>query len=199
MDGPHDYRSQLICLQLARRYLSESAAIIVDDCNYPHVRLANRDFLVANPEYKLLFEAYTDRHPLNMSGEDWQQARRGWWNGINVTVRDLDAVLSPMYPPTERDRTLHVNEHAVHSLKRGRLAPVAIGPVSSMIDLRLVAAARHTARLLRRSRRQPAGSTGRYAAMNTFSEGLQRQRANPALAAAASSPPGPAPAGPIGS
>ena len=64
IDGPHDYRSQLVCLQLAKFYLSKYAVIIVDDSNYEHVRLANRDFLLANPEFKLLYEAYTDCQPL---------------------------------------------------------------------------------------------------------------------------------------
>ena len=44
IDGPHDYRSQLMCLELALPYLHEQAVIIVDDSNYRNVRQANRDF-----------------------------------------------------------------------------------------------------------------------------------------------------------
>ena len=69
VDGPHDYRSQLMCLLLATPFLSESAVIVVDDCNYPWVRLANRDFLISNPSFKLIFEAYTECHPGNMPEE----------------------------------------------------------------------------------------------------------------------------------
>ena len=81
VDGPHDYRSQLMCLLLATPFLSESAVIVVDDCNYPWVRLANRDFLISNPSFKLIFEAYMECHPGNMSEQKVALARKGWWNG----------------------------------------------------------------------------------------------------------------------
>ncbi len=59
IDGPHDYRSQLMCLELALPYLTDHAVIVIDDSNYKHVRQANRDFLKIHPSYKLIFEAYT--------------------------------------------------------------------------------------------------------------------------------------------
>ncbi len=70
IDGPHDYRSQLMCLELVLPYLSNHSVIIVDDSNYSHVRQANRDFLKTHPSLKLIFEAYTSSHPLNMTPED---------------------------------------------------------------------------------------------------------------------------------
>jgi predicted O-methyltransferase YrrM len=70
VDGPHDYRSQIICLLFAKHVLAENCVIIVDDSNYNHVRQTNRDFLIAHPDFKLIFEAYTNRHPGNQSATE---------------------------------------------------------------------------------------------------------------------------------
>jgi hypothetical protein len=88
VDGPHDYRSQYLSLDFSREHLSNEAVIVVDDSNYEHVRRANRDWLRANPDFSLLYEAYTSCHPGNMSSVMERAARSGWWNGINVIVRD---------------------------------------------------------------------------------------------------------------
>ena len=126
IDGPHDYRSQLVCLELALPYLHDQAVIIIDDSNYRHVRQANRDFLITHPEFKLLFEAYTPCHPNNMSEHEKEEARNGWWDGVNIIVRDKYKELSPLYPETERNRTLYENEHIVHSSNLADLSPRAI-------------------------------------------------------------------------
>ena len=63
IDGPHDYRSQLVCLLLAKPYLADNAVILIDDSNYRHVRQANRDFLISHPEFKLVYEAYRCSSP----------------------------------------------------------------------------------------------------------------------------------------
>jgi hypothetical protein len=115
IDGPHDYRSQLMCLLLATPYLAENAIILIDDSNYRHVRLANSDFLETNPEYKLFYESYTSSHPNNMTAEDQKKVRKGWWNGINIIVKDTNNELAPMYPETLRDRTLYENDHLLHA------------------------------------------------------------------------------------
>lgn len=117
VDGPHDYRSQMMCLLLAQPYLSEDVIIIVDDSNYRHVRQANRDFVLTHPEYKLFFEAYTKCHPGNMSHEEKEDAKKSWWNGVNIIVRDKNNVLKPVFPPTHRDRSLYENEHILQSSK----------------------------------------------------------------------------------
>jgi hypothetical protein len=88
IDGPHDYRSQLMCLLLARPFLSEDAVIVVDDSNYRDVRQANDDFLSINTSFKLVCERYTTSHPSNMSTEEKVTAIDGWWDGINIMVND---------------------------------------------------------------------------------------------------------------
>ena len=47
VDGPHDYRSQLMCLEMVKPYLSENALIVVDDSNYISCK-ASKFRLLAN-------------------------------------------------------------------------------------------------------------------------------------------------------
>lgn len=115
IDGPHDYRSQMVCLLFAKPYLADNAIIVIDDSNYRHVRQANADFLQGHPEFKLFFEAYTGCHPQNMTDTQIKEARDGWWDGINIIVRDKNNLLQPMYPQTFRDRGVYENEHQIHS------------------------------------------------------------------------------------
>jgi len=135
IDGPHDYRSQLMCLELALPYLHENAVIIIDDSNYKHVRQANRDFLITHPEYKLVFEAYTKCHPVNMTRTEEEDARKGWWNGVNIIVKDIDNQLKPMYPPTKRSRIPYENEHDIHALKIAEAAPQAVAIIQSIYEI----------------------------------------------------------------
>ena len=117
VDGPHDYRSQMMCLLYAMPYLADEAVIVVDDCNYKHVRQANRDFLITHPEYKLVFESYTSAHPNNQAPDVRKESRDGWWNGINIIAKDKDNVLKSMFPPVEKDKSLFVNDHTMHCIK----------------------------------------------------------------------------------
>lgn len=181
VDGPHDYRSQLTCLNLAKPYLSERSVIVVDDCNYRHVRLANRDFLLANPEFKLLFEAYTDCHPGNMKKVAEQKARKGWWNGVNIIVQDPNSILNVMIPETSRDRRLYENEHVVHGAKYGVLAPEAVFFVQSVLSLRLISAMKQLVKIWIKSRKNVKGYIGKYPSMNTYSEQLPKRNCNKKL------------------
>lgn len=123
VDGPHDYRSQLMCLELILPYLHPNAVILVDDCNYLHVRQANRDFLITHPEYKLLFESYTNCHPNHMSHDENIKVRKGWWNGVNILIRDSNNELQSMFPPTDRNREIFENEHKIQPHFLAKLAP----------------------------------------------------------------------------
>ena len=123
IDGPHDYRSQLVCLLLAKPYLAENAIIVIDDSNYRHVRLANADFLVSHPNFKLVYESYTSKHPQNMTAAQQTEALEGWWDGINIMVRDEQQLLPQMLPTTHRNRELYVNDHIIHSARLSVLAP----------------------------------------------------------------------------
>lgn len=126
VDGPHDYRSQLVCLTLARRRLAKNAVIFIDDSNYEHVRQANKDFLLAFPEFKLLFEAYGAAHPNNLPASAHREARNDYWNGINILVHDPEDTLEPIYPPTGSDKTRHLNEHIIHASRMAEAAPEAM-------------------------------------------------------------------------
>lgn len=122
IDGPHDYRSQLVCLMFARKFFSKRAMIVIDNCNYNHVRQANQDFLYGNPEFKLLFEGYTKSHPANLKGDELKEAWNSWLDGINVIVKDPDNELPAMFPPTLRDRSLFFFDHRIHPMRNSVLA-----------------------------------------------------------------------------
>jgi len=179
IDGPHDYRSQLMCLLLAKPFLSERSIIVIDDCNYRHVRLANRDFMVANPEFKLLFESYTRCHPVNMTAEEVTQARLGWWNGVNIIVRDPENEIATMFPSTQRDRTLFEDDHLIHSSRYAEIAPELTLFVQSIFSFRLFSAAKSIVKIFLKKKKVEGGMKGRYQSVNTYSEELPQSRFNP--------------------
>ena len=127
VDGPHDYRSQLVCLLAGLRHLHERAVIVIDDANYPDVRWSTKDFLTGHPEFKMVFDAYSPAHPANMSGEEKAIHEAGWLNGVQVLVRDPDGSLPDMAPPTDpSERALFLNEWLAHRLRLAELAPEAL-------------------------------------------------------------------------
>lgn len=167
IDGPHDYRSQLMCLLLVRQYLAGDAVIVVDDSNYRHVRQANRDFLATNSEYRLIFEAYTKAHPSNLCDAEKEEARRGWWNGVNVIIKDREGQFSPLYPPTLRDRTLFENDHFLHTMKLPealkKYAPLVVS-LAGLVN-----------------KRYKKELVGKYRSLNTYSDGLKSENYNPSF------------------
>lgn len=175
VDGPHDYRSQLVCLEFARKHLAEGAVILVDDSNYQHVRQANRDFLVAHPEFKLIFESYTSSHPDN--NPDKAEAREGWWDGINILVHDPANRLRTQYPPTLRNRAFYENEHTVHASRHGALAPYAHLMWESLRSFRCTEFLRQWVTYRREKKKLYRSGTlpkGKFLTLNTYSEGLKR-------------------------
>lgn len=126
VDGPHDYRSHVMGLLLARPHLHDNAAIVIDDANYAFVRQSTRDFLLTNPDFKMVFEAYSPAHPANMDAATRKRHEAGWLNGIHVLVRDRKGVLPDMLPPVSDSRTLYVNEWLVHRHQLAELAPDAL-------------------------------------------------------------------------
>ena len=142
VDGPHDYRSQLMSLLIFVPFLSEQAVLVVDDSNYAHVRLANRDFLTARPEFALIAEKYTHKHPNNMASDEFEAARNGWWNGLNVLLRDSSFDVPRTMPLTERCRSLFENDHLIHSMRYADAAPEALRFACALKPLKLRTAIR---------------------------------------------------------
>lgn len=178
IDGPHDYRSQLMCLELALPYLHHNSVIVVDDCNYPHVRQANRDFLVTHPEFKLVFEAYTKCHPNNMSVVQKEEARRGWWNGVNIIARDSQNLLKYLYPPTERNRLLYENEHELHASRLAELAPQSLQLLNYIHGKKILKSISTTINLYKELSRNNSRYGKRFENLNTFSENLSDSQYN---------------------
>jgi predicted O-methyltransferase YrrM len=170
IDGPHDYRSQLMCLELIKPYLAENAIILVDDCNYLHVRQANRDFLKINPTFKLLFEAYTNVHPLNLNESDRKLHQKGWWDGVNIIVHDPKNELKEKFPPTIRNRALFENDHATHATKYPEAIPYLLPLVNILGGL--------VYKTAKKLKNKEGILKGKYKAMNTFSEKLPLESFN---------------------
>lgn len=183
VDGPHDYRSQLLCLELAKRHLAPGAAIVVDDSNYLHVRQANRDFLTVNPEFKLVFEAYTPCHPANMTAEQLRDARAGWWNGVNILAHDPEDCLARSFPPVDASRRFFFNDHLVHSSAAAASSDRATEIVAHLTRGRIDRAVMACAKLVRERATVARELKGAFANGNTFSEGLPGTRFNAALPA----------------
>ncbi|MCC7050901.1 MAG: class I SAM-dependent methyltransferase [Bacteroidia bacterium] len=160
VDGPHDYRSQLVCLLLIKPFLADNAIIVVDDCNYRHVRQANRDFLISHPEFKLVFQSYGKAHPLNLSGADKKEVEEGWWNGVNVMTKDDYNLIEQKFPETYRSRLLYENEHAIHTAKH----PDVVAKLIRLFDF--------ISGIFKTVFPSKAQITGKYKEMNTFSENL---------------------------
>lgn len=89
-DAALDYRSLFMALQFATKFVARGGIIVVDDCNYPHVRQATADMQAVDPEFKLIFEAYTGQHLSQQTGEEKAASRAGWWNGAHIIVHDPD-------------------------------------------------------------------------------------------------------------
>jgi predicted O-methyltransferase YrrM len=178
IDGPHDYRSQMVCLLAALRHLHDDAAIIVDDANYACVRQATADFLAGHPDFKMVFEAYSPAHPANMTAPEKARWEKGWLNGVNILVRDPEGRLPDMLPPTDPDRTRHLNEWLVHRLRRAELAPEAVALADAVVlgDKAAEATARNA--LLEKHALWRKATDGRFADRNTHSAGLTAGRFN---------------------
>lgn len=169
IDGPHDYRSQLLCLEMIKPHLSRNAVIVIDDCNYLHVRQASQDFLQLNKDFALLFQSYSDRHPhLIKEGE-----RDQWWNGVNVIVRDPDIEFSRLNVPTDPDRKIFYVDHIYMSSKM----PLLIGEINNLIvsitRLNLFQMLKSTRRIWK-ARKSP--KTGKFSSRNTYSDNLQYEK-----------------------
>ena len=177
VDGPHDYRSQLVCLLAGLHHLHERAVIVIDDANYPDVRWSTKDFLTGHADFKMVFDAYSPAHPANMKKEEKVVHEAGWLNGVQVLVRDADGVLPDMLPPTDAaERTLFLNEWLAHRLRLAELAPEALALADAVCSDDGEAEAREN--LLARFRENETLFSNRLADRNMNSAGLATSRFN---------------------
>ena len=176
IDGPHDYRSQLVCLLLSKRHLHDRAIIVIDDANYPEVRMATRDFLLSHPQFKMVFEAYSPGHPANLNPTDLKHWEDGWLNGVNILVHDPDRLFTDMLPPIVEDRTLYFNEWLAHRLRFAELAPEAVALANAICTGSDEEALRAT--LVERHGQMQEAFKDRYDDRNVYSEGLTTGRYN---------------------
>ena len=179
VDGPHDYRSQLVCFLAGLRHLHERAVIVIDDANYPDVRWSTKDFLTGHPEFKMVFDAYSPAHPANMSREEKAVYESGWLNGVQILIRDPDGDLPDMFPPIDAsERTLYLNEWLAHRLRLAELAPEALILADAVYIDDGEAEAKARENLLSRLKENAKLFSGRLADRNMNSAGLPTSRLN---------------------
>ncbi|GIW77734.1 MAG: hypothetical protein KatS3mg104_2797 [Phycisphaerae bacterium] len=174
VDGPHDYRSQLMCLQLVLPHLATDAVIVIDDCNYRHVRLATSDFLRTHPEFAMVYESYTQAHPHNLSGHASENAVNGWWNGIHVLIK-TPGIRGSSLPQTTRSRVVYENEHLTQTV---RFPLLMIQTSRLLIDLYKGQWYKFFKRSLwirKQTKESNHEWVGKYDFMNTYSENLEER------------------------
>ena len=172
IDGPHDYRSQIMCLLLSGKYLSKNAVIVIDDSNYRHVRQANADFLEAYPEYGLAFERYTKAHPANMTEAERKNAIEGWWNGINVIATTEMTAITEKKITISGSRMLYYNDHHVHSSRYADCAPEAIAVTHALKPFSPLRLIHRLHKLYRKVRASDKYFHGKYRHLNTYTDDL---------------------------
>ena len=128
VDGPHDYRSQLMGLLLGAPHMREHGVIVVDDANYAHVRQASYDFLAAFPDWALVAEITTPGHPDVITAAQRAEARTGWWNGVHVLQHDPSRTLPRLDIP-QADLSPYVDSH---DLFRHRFGPTALAALEGL-------------------------------------------------------------------
>lgn len=132
VDGPHDYRSQLMALLLAEQHMSEESVVVIDDANYRHVRQATWDFLATRPGWSLLAEITTEGHPaVQNDPEVVDRLRRGWSNGIHVLGKDPSSLVK-----FERQELADLTPfYMSHDVFRHRYGPIAKDVLDSVDGL----------------------------------------------------------------
>ena len=108
------------------------------------------------------------------------EASEGWWNGINVLIRDPDNAFDEFYPPTHRSRLLYENDHLVHSDRYASLAPQSVDLLYWLMRLNPARFALSLYRLFREGRRLQSDEKGQFRSMNTYSDAISaKERFNP--------------------
>ncbi len=179
IDGPHDYRSQMVCFLAGLKHLHDRAVIIIDDANYPDVRWSTRDFLAGHPEFKMVFEAYSPAHPVNMTAEEKETHELGWLNGVNILVCDPEGLLPDMAPPVDpAERTLYLNEWLAHRKRMAELAPEALDLAGAVCSGDAEAEKKARDALLKKQTGLKDEFEGRFSDRNVYSAGLTQARFN---------------------
>lgn len=171
VDGPHDYRSQIVPLLKIVSFLADECVIVVDDANYPHVRQATNDFLKTHPDFALLMEAYTPKHIANMNAKEKEAAIAGWWDGVNVMVRDPGKTI-PRAFAKEDQRQIYPVAHEVFRHEFAEIAPELLKLAGRLADGRPNEGAETVKAMKRLIQGHRRKHPGRFHHQNTYSEKL---------------------------
>jgi len=103
-------------------------------------------------------------------------AKEGWWNGVNVLVKDNNNELSPMYPPTEPSRKLYDNDHMIHSARFAEFAPYFLNFFQSIFRFNLYRVVKLLAKFIFDYVHSKNDFSGRFEYANTYSDDLPRSQ-----------------------
>ena len=171
IDGAHDYRSQLISLLKIKRFLSDECVIIIDDANYAHVRQATKDFLASESDFKMICQAYTKAHPANLSSNEKKIAIDGWWNGVNILVKDKNNDLQNINPKVSRENR---DQHFFnHDIMRTRYTEVLIKILNLSIEYKEKEDNDKLRKIDKILKEHKSKTKSRYESHNTYSENLK--------------------------
>jgi hypothetical protein len=102
------------------------------------------------------------------------EARQGWWDGVNILVRDPGNELQLMYPPTERSRELYENEHLLHASNLAKYSLPALSLVQALHDGKFATFVARAAKIVKLFQSSNPEDKPQFRAMNTYSEELPK-------------------------
>jgi predicted O-linked N-acetylglucosamine transferase (SPINDLY family) len=126
-NGATDYRSQLLALLQVKPFLAERALLIIGQADLGTVRQATHDFLVAEPQAKLLFDLSQSQADLGVLLLDWDITRSEVLGGSNATLVALQdsSTVKAIAALTEQEQATNLNElsqTAAYYVSEGRMA-----------------------------------------------------------------------------
>ena len=120
-------------------------------------------------------------NPNNMTTTQRAEAESGWWNGVNIIVRDPEDVLAREFPPTRRSRVLYENEHVLQSHRFAEVGTDALDLIQDVVDRSYRKLLRRLRSIRRKATSPSSFRKGPYRTLNTYSDSLTTGRFNGAV------------------
>jgi hypothetical protein len=113
-----------------------------------------------------------------MEEEQKKLAMEGWWNGVNIIVKDPINKLKQMFPSTERSRLLYENEHIIHSMALAQFAPLGLSLIQNISNLNFLRVIEILFKNLAAIRKSKKELNIKFNSMLTYSDKLASQNIN---------------------
>jgi hypothetical protein len=107
-----------------------------------------------------------------MIPEVYENAKQGWWDGVNIIVKDKSDGLKRIFPHTERNRELFENDHIIHASEISEIAPDVILSVQAMNLLKPMQTVKNIGSIIKKLIKHRRQHKHRFKTMNTYSNGM---------------------------